>query len=311
MGKPKITVLISLVLLSVLWGVTCANMPVFADNSSKNSIEIESVDYKIENIHPRFWQGDFNPNDPRLYITFYIYIKNLENCINNIKKVEVFDSSDNPWTINLEQNTNESMLFIGGGTRFFDKMLSNTGAVLYLNNYRVVITTQENQKISKSFTICEPGQKEGSRKKYLFSEDYRGQKDDSYSEALKWGKIESALHRNGTFDIKFTVNDGRTINAKLEFYDKNKNFLGSTPWFINSFSKESSDSLNNGTKLYTDGQINTIQVKDKEIEVEKFKKINKAKFIVLVTKDGKQHANSKNPADFNHESYSEPFELTN
>jgi hypothetical protein len=309
MGKHKITLLLSLVLASFLWGVAFTNMKVFAANSSGNAIEIESIDYVVENIHPRYWQGDFNPKEPRLFITFYIYIKNLENCIDSIKKVEVYDSSGNPWTINLDKNTDDSMRFIGAGTRFFDETLSNSGSVLYINNYRVVITTKENEKISESFSVCEPGQKEGSAKKFLFNEDYRGQKNNSYIEALSWGKIDSAIYRKGTFDVNFSVNDRRVFNARLEFYDKNKKYLGATRWFINSHSKEILDSLNNGNNFHTDGQINNVQVINQEIEVEKSKNIKKTKFIVLITKDGNQYANSEDPDNFNHESFSEPFEL--
>jgi hypothetical protein len=311
MRKSSLSLFLSMILVLTLWGGVFPNTNVWAANSPAKTIEIDSVDYMIENINPLYWQDVSNLKVPRIFITFYIYINNLENCIDTIKKVEVYDSSDKPWIMDLKKNTDASMRYIGGGTRFFDTTLSLTGSVLFLNNYQVVITTKDNEKIIKPFTICEPGQKEGSTKRFLFSADYRGQKDDSYVEALRWGKISSAAYQNGTFDVDFTINDERTSNARMEFYDQKKNYLGATPWFVNSFSKETIDSLNNGGKLHTEGQMNHLQIMNNEIMVNKSKKISKTKYVVLITKDGNQYGDSDNPDNFNHNSCSEPCEVKN
>jgi hypothetical protein len=40
------------------------------------------------------------------------------------------------------------------------------------------------------------------------------------------------------------------FQCQTGIFDKKKNFLGTTSWFVNSFSKETIDSLNNGDQLF-------------------------------------------------------------
>lgn len=312
MAKLHRTLLLSLVWVSLVLGIGLPNSNVWGAEPAGNPIVIENVDYSIDNIHPGFWGGKFNPNTPRLVIAFYIYIKDLANCLGNIKDIKVYDANGlAPWAIPLQDNVDENMQFIGGGTNFYDETLSNNGTVLCLKDYRVEVQTKDGVKVAKTFTVYEPGKHEDTAKKYVYSEDYRGQKNDSYVEALQWGKIVSAVYQKGTFEVQFTVNDSRTANVKMQFLDKDKNYLGETRWLVNSFSKEVFASLNDGEQFYCDGQPNQVEIENNEILVQKSKNITKTKFVVLITKDGNQYSDAKDPSDFNFRAYSEPFELKN
>ncbi len=309
MVRTKRLALYSILLAFFLAGFY-ANLPkALAAATGVEPLEIERFDYYIENIHPSYWAGKPNPEEPRLYITFYVYFKNLEDHIGNIEKVQIFDAFDNPWTIDLKKNTPDSLQFIGGGSSYWDNTLSSMGTVLCINEYRVVVTMKDQETLSKTFTVYEPGQKTGSTKKFIYNEDYRGKKDDSYIAALQWGTINSVTYHNNIFDIRFTISDPRTANAKFEFFDKNKKYLGQSRWLVTSFSKEVLPSLNNGNSLATDGQPNTVQIRPGHLNLEKGKNINRTKYIVLVTKDGEQFSDSKDPDDFYYISYGEPTAL--
>jgi hypothetical protein len=270
-------------------------------------ILIERVDFVIENIEPSFWEGKTNANTPRLYYNFFIYIANLESTYKQIKKVVVYDGTNDFWTINHKEYNNFKAGYIGGYGRWYDTKLAPDGSLLALKGFRAVVTTTDGRETELKFAIPEPGATVAS-KRYLFGETFPGPFTDEYAPALRIGKISNvAAVEQQSVTIEFTLDDERIANARFYFYDSKKRYMGETAWVYNVQTKKTLSTLNNGQGLMVNGR-NTVTFAWDDINME-HGKLTKTRYIVVDLKDGRQFSDTKDPVNFYYSSMSASFEV--
>ena len=279
-----------------------------AATTASDGITIDEVDFLVENIHPSFWAEATDPDSARLYFDFFIYVKDLKNVINQIKQVRVYDMYDSYWTLDLNDDIDLEEGDIGGYGRWNDGVMTENGSLLAVKNLRVEIITNNDELITKEFSIPEPGTIDSFGKSFVYCETYRGRITGDHTLALKLGIINSAkLSKNG-FTAKFAVNDARVANGQFVFYDRNKDYVGETPFFLNKYSGEVIRSLNGGKNFNTSGS-NTMQIETSQIQWDDGKGPADICYALLYLRDGRQFIGTANPTNFYFVSRSEMVEV--
>ncbi|HYH01812.1 MAG TPA: hypothetical protein VEC37_01815 [Bacillota bacterium] len=289
--------------------VVCSIIPssLYAEATSSQSLKIKKIDFYIDNLHPLFYDTPkVNPNSqPRLYYNFYIYIDNLQNHISNIKEVQIQNGFGIYWRIDHKSEVNLVWGYIGSSSGWFDTVTSNNSAVLSIQDLKAVIIMNDGTVIEEVFSIPEPGALKPDTKGFVFADTYRGKMDDNYVPALKYGSIQRVQLKDDTFYIDFNINDSRVANGKLMLYDKKRNYIGESKIFINVYSREILDGLNQGKAFYTDGTNNTVELTNYDIILEKGRKANQIKYVALKLMDGNQFIGTETPDLFYYDSYSQ------
>ncbi|MGE5582927.1 MAG: hypothetical protein ACM3X9_10385 [Bacillota bacterium] len=306
MTNRKPSCIFKYALLLVFFTSVLFSTTMFAE--SAKTLQITKIDTHIENIHPSFWAGETNPNGPRLFYDFYIYIDNLRQNIRKIKEVRIENKYGTYWIIEHKHHQNLNKGYIGGGL-WYDSTISKNGAILTLKDMKAIITLTNKTTVEEPFSIPEPGALSPANIDFVYCETYRGKLTKAHSPALKLGIINSAALVDNTFTINFTINDQRVANGILKFYDQNKKYVGETDDFMNPVTGEVLEFLNDGKEFYTDERANTFRINDSQIYYEKGRHSSDAHYVELVLYDGAQFASSNNPDDYLYVSRSELFGL--
>lgn len=299
-----------LILFLLAFGAT--DFSAFATSHKCADIEIISVDYLIENIHPSYWDGAFDPESPRLYFNIYISIKDLKENLNLLQEVRVYDMYNNFWTIDLPDQANLDLGYLGGMLFWYDKVLSKNSTLLTIKDLTIRITTTDGKIIKYPLSLAEPGAAKPSSTKFIFAEPYRGRTSDFHTPALKLGIIQSVILNEAEIKAKFTIEDPRVANGCFQFFDEDRHFIGESPRFINSYSGEFLASLNNGNVLHLNNMENLFTLALNEIEFTDGLSAADISYIQLLLTDGGQFAETNDPTNFYYTSRSEmiPVEST-
>ncbi|OHD14450.1 MAG: hypothetical protein A2086_09010 [Spirochaetes bacterium GWD1_27_9] len=255
-----------IIILPLLLTFNCLfNEAVKQENKTLTIKKIETI---IENIDYSYWNTSNSNNS--LYYNFYIYYNENDIEINDIEYCKLKDMNDRNWTINLNEYFDSEDKYIGGYFRFYDNDISNNGSVLMLKDLRIIIKLKNNI-VNYDLNIDSPTNpnNENSNSEYLFvyNEDYKGRINKNYIYAIKRSEILNKEKKENNIKIEFIIDDKRVKTGKIWFYNKeNKYSAYSKTMFVNEYSGEIANFINNGKIFNTDGNINILNIKNEEIQ---------------------------------------------
>lgn len=240
-------------------------------NQDNKKISIKKIEVLIDNIDSSFWKKKME--DQSLYYNFYIYYNEPDLTANDIAFCNVSSVFDIKWTIDLNEYFNPESNYIGGIGRWYDSKISNNGSVLGIKDLKVSIKLKNNYILNYNLSLNGPDEY-NSVYSNVYNEDYKGEKNGSYISAIKRAKIINKEKLENSLKIEFSVDDIRVNTGEIWLYNKDNQYIGEARnSFINVYSREISDYLNNGKVLNTSGEVNIINLKRENIEYdnEKFK----------------------------------------
>lgn len=299
----KSAVLIGLLIILVF--NVCGSVLFAADK--KDEITITQIDYLIENIHPTYW-AEYNSDSERLFYNFFIYIDKLKEKIKKIKQVRIYNVYGTYWELDLQKELDLEEGYLGGICDFSDTLLTGNGSLLSLKDLKVSLLLNNGKKVEQIFSMAEPGSL-NPVKNFVYSETYRGKIAPDRILALKLGAIAAVERSGGQYSFRFTIDDARVSGGSLWLLNQAKNYIGETKKFVNPYSGEVTQFLNNGKAFYTNGTENLYQCDESQLILEDGNKVTDIKYILLHLNDGAQYADSQDPANYNYDSISELFPL--
>lgn len=284
--------------------LTAGMAPVWAEENSGN-IKIKEVDYYLENIHPSYWDEGVMAKTS-LFLNVYLYIDDLKAKIDTIQNIVLCDNQGSVWKLNPKDYCNLELGYLGGSTRLYDVKMSQNASLLSIKDWKVILELKDGGKVERVFSIPAPGESQPNAKnEFAYTEKFRGAIGAGYIPALSLAKVSSKEYKNNHFKFTFSVKDRRVVNGSIVFLDKNKRYLGETVLFINGYTKENVDFVNDGQTFSNDGQTNTVHLLPADLRLEGKQKISKIKYLQVCLIDGGQFKNNQEQSNFYYQSLSE------
>lgn len=257
--------------LSVVGG--CSN----DDSGSKNSIEITSDGFYIENIDTGFWSS--NPPSATMFLTLFInYPANLDE--NDISVVEASSPDEYVWKLypdDLYIDTDYRYIKLSRLWNDYDSARVNLG------EWKVTLTLKDGSTGSCTIVVGEPNSATGPVSEYATSE-MPGTNDVA---AISVPSINSAVYDSSSdkLTITFTVNDSRVRNGFIWFYDDFDEYVGNTDFFKNENGVLSSIF----TSFKTDGTLNTATIALNDFDEKTISSLAEVKSFCIIVTDGAQY----------------------
>lgn len=187
---------------------------------------------------------------------FRVYLIDYNGILsrNAIAKMRVFDNFGTHW----DQTLSTSGLRIGSVRNNFSSTYSFNGSLLSVEPYRIEIETKNGKILRRTYNPKQHLRSDEKEMRYIFSNEYAGKVLSSYKKTLDRPVVTAAYMNDTHLNIEFSVKDPRVRNMSLDFYSKDKEYIGWTKFFYNAFSDETMPALNGGEKLRVDGTTNTV-----------------------------------------------------
>jgi hypothetical protein len=229
------------------------------DDSRIDVVEQAFLDSKVviifNDLSPSFWHE--KPLKESMHFDCFLDDKTgvlTHNCIN---KFSIYDSYGHKWN----QTIKYDRLRIGDWNKNFTPEFSYNGSVLLIDKYNIEITTVGGKVYKKEIYPYKINKNIPIQAEYIYSNEYSGKVTDKYIKALNRPIITSGSLGGSEFEITFTINDKRVMNASVEFFDGNKERIGWSSLFYNEFSEQTVPFLNNGNRMNIDGKENILKLR--------------------------------------------------
>jgi len=277
-----------IITLAVFALLSCTRSPVAPVNDYRK-ISIDDIGWYFLNS-----PLEYNDNLCALELEVSIHYSGADLSLNDIEYAK-FSGGNLNWRFNLSSsNFNDSTKCIGCRySRFYSTSLSANGSVMPIDTYHFEVKLINGYIAAKKFVIPAPGATQSNGYKYIYSEDFSGPKTSFYTPMLKRPTPLSALKLNDTIMASFSINDSLALGGWIWLYDISNTYIGKTEYFVDYTTKVNSPALNNGSGLYSSGQVNLFKITDSNCMFQPGKAFADIGSMKIILTDGRQYINTQ------------------
>jgi hypothetical protein len=217
-----------------------------------------------------------------MFLNVFVFYQGATLDSSVIREMKIYDKNGVNWTKTPEVTPN----YVGGWSRFRTADYSVNYSVLSLSEYTIEITLTDGKVYRRKYDPPDPEIGVSNTKKYIYSADYKGRKDDEYVQCLPRAEIKESIIEDDLIRLVFSVDDHRVNNGYVQFYDKDKKYLARVSQFKNAYSLEVAPYLNQGTALFVDGTDNKLSIAQRDLEFSKGRSFSEIKYAIVVLTNG-------------------------
>jgi len=236
------------------------------------------VQFVFEDIDPKFWS---KPTAGSMHLNIFMFYQGATLDSSVIKEMRIYDKNGVNWTRSPKVTPN----YVGDWSRSITSNYSINYSVLSLSEYTIEITMTDGRVYRRKYDPPDPEIGGTNTKKYIYSADYNGRKDDEYVQCLRRAEVKESAIEDDLIRLVFSVDDHRVNNGYVTFYDKDKKYLAQAQ-FKNAYSLEVAPYLNRGTALFIDGRDNELSIAQTDLAFSKDRSFSEIKYAVVVLTNG-------------------------
>jgi hypothetical protein len=237
------------------------------------------VQFIYEDIDPTYWT---KPTTGSMFLDVFVFYQGATLDSSAVKEMRIYDNNGISWT----KSPDVTPKYVGGWSRSKTAHYSVNYSVLSLSEYTIEIAMADGSVYRRKYDPPDPEIGGSNTKKYVYSVDYKGKKDDEYVQGLRRPQIKESIIENDLIRLVFSVDDHRVKNGYVEFYDKDKKYLARVPQFKNAYSLEIASYLNRGTDLFVDGTDNELTIAQTDLEFSRGRSFSEIKYAIVVLTNG-------------------------
>jgi len=228
-------------------------------STSSKTITITKVGYTINSVSSDWWSATATTKPSLVYHFWIYYSGDISAADISSARVYLPGSTSSYWTIDPSLYFDATNHLVGGNGSYW---LTANPKELPIGSLTAKVTLTNGNTASFPFTMGSPGSTLTNNYTYVFSA--QDETAASYplvsTQALERATPTSFTNSGSTISVSFTVNGPSTVafNGFVWLYDANYNYVGVSPYFLDSSTGAISSTLGGTAFNNSSGQSNTV-----------------------------------------------------
>jgi hypothetical protein len=219
-------------------------------------ISPESKSAQIEHIGWIYSNAPADYNSGRLTLDISLYYSGASLQPADISSLKI-TISDMTWDISVgSSNFIDSLHVIRFG--IFSTALSDNASVLPIGSFTFDLELSNGFTVSKTVVFPAPGSLSVDGYSFIYTEDYSAGVPNTFAKMIQRPIPNSISKNNDTIKISFTCDDKLFYNGYIWFFNSAGKYVGLSSYFRNNATKALSNTINNGSVLYSDGMTQNV-----------------------------------------------------